>query len=136
METFTISQLAEQTQINVQTVRYYERRGILPKPKRRQSGYREYNNSDVQKILFIKRAQNLGFTLEEISELLLLRVDPESNCQNVCSHATEKVKEIEQKIQELKQMKQALERLIDTCQAYPEKKCMILDFLEGHRWNN
>jgi MerR family copper efflux transcriptional regulator len=76
MTHLTISQLAKQAGVNVETVRYYERRGLLPQPPRRASGYRQYSQDDVAYLQFIRRAQTLGFSLKEIAELLALRVDP------------------------------------------------------------
>lgn len=67
MKTFTIGQLAKQAKVNIETIRYYERRGLLPEPQRRASGYREYSTDDVIRLRFIKRAQELGFTLKEIA---------------------------------------------------------------------
>ena len=81
--TFTIGELAGAVGVNVQTVRYYERRGLLPKPKRRASGYREYLATDVARLEFIRRAQALGFTLSEIEQLLALRVDPRTTPEDV-----------------------------------------------------
>jgi len=73
MDTLTIGQLAQDAQVKVDTVRYYERRGLIPKPPRGKSGYRQYSPDDVARIQFIRRAQELGFTLNEIGELLALR---------------------------------------------------------------
>ena len=72
MATVTIGQLARKASVHVETVRYYERRGLLPEPPRRWSGYREYSDDDVARLQFIKRAQGLGFSLKEIAELLAL----------------------------------------------------------------
>lgn len=74
METLTIGQLAKNAGVNIETIRYYERRGLIPEPPRRESGYRQYSPEFVTRIQFIKRAQELGFSLNEIAELLALRV--------------------------------------------------------------
>ncbi len=79
MENLTIGKVAKRAQVNVETVRYYERRGLIPQPPRRESGYRRYSQDTVARIQFIKRAKELGFTLKEISELLFLRFDPDTN---------------------------------------------------------
>jgi DNA-binding transcriptional MerR regulator len=83
MTHLTISQLAKQAQVTVETVRYYERRGLLPEPPRRTSGYRQYSQDDLAYLQFIRRAQTLGFSLNEIAELLALRVDPATSCHDV-----------------------------------------------------
>ena len=78
METFTIGQMAKQAGVNIETVRFYEREGLIPEPPRKASGYRQYSPDFVKRILFIKRAQTLGFSLKEIAELLDLRVEPDT----------------------------------------------------------
>ena len=83
METLTIGQLARQAEVNVETLRYYERRGLIPEPPRKESGYRQYPPDDLARIRFIKHAKELGFTLKEILDLLTLRVDPETSCDDV-----------------------------------------------------
>ena len=94
MTSFTTGQLAKRANVNIETIRYYERRGIIPEPPRRESGYRQYPDNAVARIQFIKRAQELGFTLEEIQSLLDLRVDPETPCAVVKRQADLKVIDI------------------------------------------
>ncbi len=101
MKPLTTGQLAKQAQVNVETIRYYERRGLLPEPPRRWSGYREYSQADVAHLRFIKRAKELGFSLSEISELLSLRVDPDTTCDDVQQRTEIKIADIEAKIQTL-----------------------------------
>lgn len=115
MKSLTISQLAKATQVNVETVRYYERRRLIPEPPRRESGYRQYAPDVIDRIQFIKRAQQLGFSLEEIAELLALRVDPQGNAEEVKKRAEVKIAQVEQKIMHLQQMKRALVELAGTC---------------------
>ena len=103
----TRGQLAEKTDVNVETLRYYERKGIMPKPSRSESGYRQYSQEDVARIQFIKRAQELGFSLKEISELLTLRVDPDTTCGDVKERTEAKIKDVEEKIRDLHKMKRA-----------------------------
>lgn len=131
MKTFIISRLAGKAQVPIQTIRYYERIGLLSTPQRRSSGYREYTEEDVKRIRFIKKAQNLGFTLQEIEELLNLRVDPKTNCEEMDQRTREKIQKIEKKIQDLQQIKKALQRLIQICETSPSEQCLILDFLEN-----
>ena len=132
MGTLTIGQLAKKAQVNVETVRYYERRGLLPEPPRRQSGYRQYSENDVSRLLFIKRAQTLGFTLKEILELLNLRVDPDTTCGDVKRRAEAKIADIEEKILALQKMKKALTKLASTCRGRgPTSECPILEMLSS-----
>lgn len=133
MEHLTIGQLAATAGVNVQTVRYYERRGLLCAARRRQSGYREFAPEDGLRIRFIKRAQQLGFTLQEIGELLALRVDSASAgaCDAVRTQTREKISEIDAKLQDLQQMRQNLQRLVDTCaKRQTTSSCPILDAFE------
>ena len=111
MTTLTIGQVAKKSQVKIDTVRYYERRGIIPEPPRRDSGYRQYPENAVARIQFVKRAQELGFTLKEIQELLSLRVDPDTPCVLVKRRADLKVIEIEEKLRSLKRIKKALNQL-------------------------
>ena len=131
METLKIGQLAQRAQVNVDTVRYYERRGLIAEPARRKSGYRQYTSADVDRIRFIKRAQDLGFTLNEILDLLELRVDPDTTCDEVKQQAEAKITDIAAKIQTLQQMKRVLSRLVASCDARaPTSECPILEALE------
>ncbi len=131
MENMTIGQLARRTELNVESVRYYERRGLIPEPRRSESGYRLYSQEAIARINFIKRAKTLGFSLSEISELLSLRVDPESTCRMVRTRAREKTADIESRIETLQDMKRALVKLTASCRGSgPTSECPILDFLQ------
>src|SRR5712691_6737334 len=131
-ERLTIGELANRAAVNIETVRYYERRGLLPKPPRTASGYRSFPVDAVRRVQFIKHAQALGFTLAEIKQLLALRVDPDTNRAEVRSRARAKVADIEQKIRLLERMKNALERLVSTCRGEgPLTGCPILATLDG-----
>lgn len=133
MNGLTTGQVARSAQVNVETVRYYERRGLLPEPTRRPSGYRNYSPDTVRRIRFIRHAQQLGFSLQEVSELLQLRVDPETSCGEVKQRAETKSAEIERRIEDLRHMQQALVTLADTCSGEgPINACPILDALELH----
>ena len=116
MKPLTIGQLAEQAGVHTETVRYYERRGLIAEPPRRASGYRQYSPDYVTRIHFIKRAQQLGFSLKEIGELLALRVEATSVCSEVQQKATAKIEDIETKIQMLQQMKKTLTQLVSACE--------------------
>ena len=128
-------QLAKAAGINVETLRYYEQRALIPEPPRRESGYRIYPESSVDRIRFIKSAQELGFTLEEIKELLALRVDETASKADVRTHAAEKVIQIDAKIDALTQMRNALTHMIDQCHGEgPTSDCPILEAIELHQF--
>jgi MerR family mercuric resistance operon transcriptional regulator len=114
MKKFTIGQLAKETGTNIETIRYYERRGLIAEPPRRESGYREFSPEYVKRIRFIKRAQALGFTLKEISGLLAL-ADKSPACKDIRTFAEEKVKDIEARIHDLEKIKNVLHDLIKQC---------------------
>lgn len=127
----TIGQLATRAGVNVQTVRYYERRGLMPAPPRSRSGYRQYDRSTLARIQFIKRAQALGFSLSEVAVLLDLRVDPDGACAAVETQAQAKIDTIDNKVRELGRMRDALERLVAACETRaPTGDCPILMALE------
>ena len=128
----TIGELAGAVGVNVQTVRYYERRGLLPKPKRRASGYREYLTSDVARLEFIRRAQALGFTLSEIQQLLALRVDPRTTPEDVHRHVEEKIAAVESKISDLTRISSALKKMAAACHTHGALgDCPFLEALEA-----
>ena len=131
MNNLFIGKLANAAGVNIQTIRYYERIGLIEQPQRKESGYRQYGKSDIQKIKFIKRAQELGFTLKEIQDLLTLKVDPDTTCANVRERAEKKLTDIEQKLSELIRIKKALEKLTALCVGKgPTGDCPILEALE------
>jgi len=131
MKNFTIGQLAKKVQVNVETIRYYERRGLITHLPRRVSGYRQYSLDAVARIQFIKSAKELGFSLKEISELLSLRVDPDTNCGDVKKLAGIKIADIKDKIQALQLMKDALMKLKAKCIGRgPVGECPIFEALE------
>ncbi len=129
-ESFTIGKLAAHAGVSVETVRYYERRGLIKQP-RVGRGFRRYPPETAQRLGFIRRAKELGFTLNEIAELLLLRVNAKQSCGQVRIAAHAKVAEVEAKIADLQQMKSALERLASRCRGRgPRSECPILESLE------
>jgi MerR family mercuric resistance operon transcriptional regulator len=132
MRNLTIGHLARKAQVNVETIRYYERRGLIPEPPRRESGYRQYSEDAVSRIQFIKRAKKLGFSLKEISELLSLRVDPNTTCGDVKSRAEAKTAEVEEKMRALQRMKKALTKLTALCRGSgPTSECPIIEALSA-----
>ena len=111
----TIGRLANVAGVNLETVRYYERRGLLPRPPRTASGYRIFPVEATRRLRFIKRAQELGFSLREIRELLALRVSSRTNSTEIRKRAEAKIGDIEGKIRTLNSMRKTLERLTRSC---------------------
>jgi MerR family mercuric resistance operon transcriptional regulator len=133
----TIGQVSRLAGVNRQTIRYYEREGIIEPPRRKDSGYRIYDSGIVRRIRFIKRAQTLGFTLKEINELLALRNDaPEINCRDVKQYALDKVKSVEKKLADLGRIRVILLELIAVCDEQNSiNSCPIMDAFEGDNKN-
>jgi Hg(II)-responsive transcriptional regulator len=131
--TFTIGQLARAAGVNVETVRYYERRGLLAKPPRRTGRQiRDYPADAVGRLGFIRRAQALGFTLAEIGELLTLRVRPGTRCADIRCKAERKKAEVEGKLRELRALRRALDDLIAACPGdAAAQACSILQAFEA-----
>ena len=131
MSTISIGQVARQAGVGVETIRFYEREGLLEEPARGVSGYRQYTEQVVNRIHFIKRAQRLGFSLKEITDLLLLRVDAETSCEEVKQRTEAKIAEVERKLVELQRMRQALLQVASLCTGQgPASACPMLDALE------
>ncbi len=128
----TIGKLASRGDVNVTTIRYYERRGLLPKPTRTTSGYRLYADDVVRRLRFIRQAQLLGFSLTEIQDLLSLRMQPDTTCADIRNLAKEKITAVDQKIADLLRIKSALTKLASACRGKgPMSECPILDALES-----
>lgn len=131
MEFFSIGQVARRAGVGVETVRFYEREGLLEEPARRASGYRQYAEDVVTRIRFIKRAQQLGFSLKEIQGLLTLRMDGQTECSHVKEHAAAKLAQVEQKIADLQRIRQALLQMTSLCAGKDSgSHCPLLDALE------
>ncbi|WP_368298821.1 MerR family transcriptional regulator [Cytobacillus firmus] len=138
MEGLTISQVAKEANVNIETIRYYERRGLISKPPRNKSGYRKFPDGVVKDIQFIKRTQDLGFTLDEIKNLLNASNSEDFRSEEIHDFATSKIKEIETKIRNLHQMKALLEDLAEKCpgSGVPKEDCPIIkNFTEGANEN-
>ena len=130
-ETLTTGEVADRANVNVQTVRYYERRGLIPEPPRSSGGFRQYNPDHVDLIRFIKRAQELGFTLEEAHELLQLSVTAEADRADVRAVAQNKIEEVEEKMRALQRIRDTLDELVDACDGHGStSECPILHALE------
>lgn len=128
----TIGQLAERTGVGVETVRFYERRGLLTRPPRPDSGFRQYTSDAMSRITFIRRAKQLGFSLREIKELLSLRSQAGANCGSVKRRAEAKAAEIDAKIADLRRMRKTLAELAGACERRKStRECPVLGTLEG-----
>ena len=126
-----IGKVARLAGVGVETIRFYERQGLLTAPARRDSGYRMYPEHVLSRIRFIRRAKELGFSLREIKELLEFRRSSSAPCEDVCEKAQAKIANIEGKIATLTKMKEALSELFAACQVRASlADCPILEFLE------
>ncbi len=127
-----IGKLAALVDVSIDTLRYYEREGLIEPVDRSESGYRVYDKESARRIHFIKQAQHCGFTLAEIRELLVLRGREKACCGDVRSRAIEKKLQIEHKIRVMRAMSKALDQLIAECadEAQPVKECTIIAALE------
>jgi MerR family mercuric resistance operon transcriptional regulator len=129
--TLSIGQVAKRAAVNIETIRFYERKGLLPEPNRRPSGYRQYSTAAIDRLKFIRHGKDLGFSLAEISDLLTLRVDPETSCSEVKHRANVKIDSVRKKIQSLVMIEQALTKLAARCHGIgPQGECPILEHLE------
>lgn len=131
MQALTIGKVAKRARVRIDTVRFYEQKGLIAEPPRGASGYRQYPEDTVARIRFIRRAKELGFALQEIRELLALRVDPEVSSAEEKARAETKIKDIEAKIQALQRMKETLVAITAACDGCaPVSACPILGALE------
>lgn len=132
MPGLTTSEVARQGGVNLESIRFYERERLLPKPPRTASGYRMFTPDDVRRVRFIKRAQELGFSLREIKELLALRFEPDTSCGDVLKRAETKLSDIDQKISDLRRMRKVLARLTTACPGRGNLNgCPILESLDA-----
>ena len=132
VKSLTIGHLAREAGVNLETVRYYERQGLLPKPPRSASGYRLFPAEAARRLRFIRRAQELGFSLREIRELLSLRVSRTTTSAEIRARAEAKLADIEAKLRSLESMKKTLHKLTKVCTGcVPVAKCPILESLDG-----
>jgi MerR family copper efflux transcriptional regulator len=128
----TVGKVAHAAGVGVETIRFYERRGLIDPPPRRASGYRIYPETTVPRIRFIRRAQRLGFTLNEIRELIALDRDVSADCSALLVRTETKIASIEQKITDLQRMKTALQDVQGRCAGDTSlQECPIMDCLSG-----
>ena len=131
MDGMTRGEIADKADVNPETLRYYEQKELIPKPRRSDGGFRLYDEHYVGRLRFIQRAKELGFTLAEIKDLLDLRVEDDATCRDVKAQAEEKLDEVEGKIRDLERIRDALTQLAETCEGGggPTSDCPILDAL-------
>lgn len=133
MKDLTIGKAAQEAGVNVETIRFYERRGLIEQPTKGE-GYRVYPPEMVARIRFIREAQQIGFSLREAEELLALRADPNADCADVRRQALRKIEEVDQKMADLQRIRAALEKVIESCPGRGGvQACTILDALERTR---
>jgi len=132
MSGLTIGRLAKQVGLGIETVRFYERQGLIEPPPRTDSNYRIYPEEEVTRLRFIKKAKSLGFTLNEIKELLFIRHDPNATKADIKNRTLNKIEDVKQKISDLTRIKMALEHLVSSCDGYgPLEECPILEALDS-----
>ena len=125
-----IGQLARQAGVPIDTVRYYERQRLIPEPVRSASGYRQYERDDVTRLHFIRRAKTLGFTLEEIGELMAINGQSTNDMKQMKAAASKKLEVVEERLAELARMRDALRGLIEACPGHgPVGACPIMGAL-------
>lgn len=129
-----ISELGSLTGLSPHTIRFYEKHGLIEASERSEAGYRYYNEADVRRAEFVKTARNIGFSLDDISQLLSIRVDKTSHsCQEVTDITRHKLNEVNERIAELQSMQHTLSLLLDSCCGGPENAthCSIMEALEA-----
>ncbi len=130
-EVMSIGELSKMSGVGIETIRYYERLGLLKPTSRKASGYRVFNRDSYRTLRFLKHAQELGFTLSEIKDLLRLRADKESRCNDVKTRAEKHLKDVEEKIERLTSIREVLSKLIDQCRSRKtDDRCPILNCFE------
>ena len=134
MTTLTIGQVAKRTGVGIETIRFYERKGLIAEPQRRESGYRQYDDGAVARLAFIQQAKALGFSLAEIAELLSLRADGNAGPREIKNLAEARLADIDTRIRLLRRMRKTLKKLVDECPGTgPINACPILEALDYSR---
>lgn len=129
-----IGQVAKRAGVGVETIRFYEQKGLLVQPPRTNGGFREYSKEAVAKIRFIKRAKELGFSLTEIGELLSFQINPNATCADVKQRAKAKMSAVQERMKDLQRMNRALAGLVASCSGSgPIDHCPIIDCFETHK---
>lgn len=131
-QAMTIGKVAKLAEIGIETIRFYEREGLLEEPVRTRSGYRLYSEDAVKRLRFIKKAKELGFTLKEILDLLSLKIDPKATKADVKNRVEAKIAGVQEKIETLKRIQRALKHLAESCDGHgPIHECPIIEALEA-----
>jgi MerR family mercuric resistance operon transcriptional regulator len=132
MKLLSIGKVAQQAGVSVETIRFYERKGLIDEPQRKESGYRQYQEDDINKLMFIQHAKTLGFSLNEIRDLMSLRDDASTTSREIKHIAQIKLDDIDEKIRMLRSMRRTLKKLVDQCPGEgPTCECPILEALES-----
>ncbi len=130
MKLITIGKLSAASGLSADAIRFYEKQGLIAPVGRTESGYRQYDSKSLERIEFIAHAKEVGFTLDEIHQLLLLQEDPTGSCAEVKEHGRQKIEEINRKLVVLTRMKISLTELVNRCSGEgPSSECPILDGL-------
>lgn len=134
MTTLTIGQVAKQAHVSNDTIRLYERYGLIKEPPRAENGYRQYPPEAIEQLIFIKRTQNMGFTLKEIQELLSIHHTSKQSCSDVKLRAQKKLNKITEKMNELKKLQHILKNLVRDCEQHsPAELCPLFELLNKKR---
>src|SRR5712691_401055 len=129
----TIGEVANAAGVGVETVRFYERKRLIAQPQRPTSGRRNYDEEAAKRIRFIRRAQELGFSLSEVKQLLDLRLDPRRDCSEVKAEAESKIAAIDARITSLRRIRKSLQSLASSCSGEgPTSTCPILEVIDSH----
>ncbi len=135
IRTYSIGKLAQTLNLHTDTIRYYERLGLVEKPLRLSNGYRSYSQESKNRLLFIRHVKTMGFTLKEIKEMLDITHPSEERCNNIKVQAREKIEAINKKRLELNKLKKSLEEMVFNCEKRLDDKCPILGCLEQYERN-
>ena len=130
-KSYTVGRLATDTGIKAVTIRYYEKIGLLPKASRSESGYRLYTEADHSRLLFIRRSRGLGFSLDDIRELLSLADRQQESCAGVDAKVEQQLEQVRSRLKDLRAMEQELERLSSCCEGGVIMDCRIIETLSG-----
>lgn len=124
-----IGQISEQTDCKIETIRYYEKIGLLPKPSRTEGGYRNYDEEHLKRLVFVRRSRELGFTIEEIRALLKLVDSRDYTCSDIRGIAMKHIVDIRNKIADLKKLEKTLSQIASQCTGDPKPECPIVEAL-------
>lgn len=129
MDTMNIGEAAKASGVSAKMIRHYEQAGLFPEPRRTEAGYRQYTGNEVHTLRFIRHARDLGFSVEQIGELLALWQNRRRPSRQVKALAQTHIQELERKLQEIQSMKATLEHLVHCCHGDDRPDCPILDRL-------